>query len=981
MYMYGKCEDITSTIESFHSIKHKDSISWYYLISVLIKHGKFLDGITYFEKMKQSGIQPDESTYAIVLSACGDTKNLSLGQQIHSQVVKKYKTLPVKIQNSLINMYGKCNEIQKAISIFSELERNKQANEYSWTNILSVLIKNNMSSTAIEYFNRMEKGGIVPNETTYITILSACSDIKNLKFGEKIHLTISKKYSTTRMINSLINMYGKCNQIEKSLSLFKEIYDKNKTNIYSWNIILTALFNNKKNEEVINYFTKMKERGIAPDHITYSVVLSACTELKDIALGEKIYFSIPEKHRSILIQNNLMNLYGNCNNIDKLLSLFHMLIENKLTDTYTWNIVISSLNKNKKYEKGIFYFEKMNEIGIRPDDVTYSTVLSICANTKNIAMADQLFLKLEKNKSTNVMNNLMNVYIKSNHIDKALSIFQQLQYSKKFDVYSWSIIMTSFLENKQPLKVIEYFEILKLEEFEPNDVIYSTVIAACTDLQNISLAEKIYTELLLKDIQSASVHNNMINLYGKCNQLDKAISIFEKLRNNNKADIYTWNIILSSLAKNNDLKQVIEMYNQMKISNCKPDEITYITLISACADSANLELGEQIYFDIIRLNKPLGTQLQNNLIGMFGKCNHWKQSISLFNNLRNDKKTDIYSWTTIISTLAHNSQLVQAIEYFKLMEKEGFQPNEVTYSVILSVCADLTNLSFGQKIHNDIIEKKILINPSLHCSLINFYGKCGRLTDALTIFNNGKHNNNVDSYSAMINIFGIFGEGKKSLELLKEMEDKGILPSKITLISVLNACSHSGLINEAMEIFQLLNEKYKINPGPEHFASIVDCLSRAGKLDKAEEIINQMTNPSSSALTALLSGCRLHKDVERAERIFQKLIQLEPNNTSIYITLNNIYGAVGKKQEQAQMMDLVKDKRLKKIPGISTIVIDGVPHSFVADDNQHPEIKEVLNAIDNQQMQLVKNGYIPDIQWVTRDMEDVDKEKSLCLHR
>ena len=343
------------------------------------------------------------------------------------------------------------------------------------------------------------------------------------------------------------------------------------------------------------------------------------------------------------------------------------------------------------------------------------------------------------------------------------------------------------------------------------------------------------------------------------------------------------------------------------------------------------------------------------------------------------------------------------------MKLNLFVPNSITYTILLSVCSEIKDIKLGESIHLEINLNKITLTSQLRNKLIEMYGKCGQLEQALLLFNSYKQtkdvdiyickcgdldrsiiifndfrNNgliNVDLYNSMINIYGIFGEGEKAIQLYKELIDNKIKPDNITFCSILNACSHSKLVDTAINIFDSMTKEFKIKPEIQHYTCIVDALSRSGRLNEAEEYINKINEPDETVLTTLLGGCRIYNDIDRAERTANKLIKLNPNNTSTYVLLSNIYASNGQWIKQAEIREIIKKNKLKKIPGTSTIIIDGKTHTFYANDEQHENIQEILQEITKQTTILKKNGYVPNISWVTQEMDESQAEYALCLHR
>lgn len=156
------------------------------------------------------------------------------------------------------------------------------------------------------------------------------------------------------------------------------------------------------------------------------------------------------------------------------------------------------------------------------------------------------------------------------------------------------------------------------------------------------------------------------------------------------------------------------------------------------------------------------------------------------------------------------------------------------------------------------------------------------------------------------------------------MEEEGIKPDQVTLIAVLCACVHSGLVQRGREIFSfLVDGKYGFSPGAKHYACMVDLLARSGCLMDALKVIDEMPyQPTNSVWGDLLTGCRAHGDLELSEFAAWKLVEMEPENCGYYVVLSNIYADMGRWSEVEEVRWLMKERGLKKDLGSSSLELE-----------------------------------------------------------
>jgi pentatricopeptide repeat protein len=213
------------------------------------------------------------------------------------------------------------------------------------------------------------------------------------------------------------------------------------------------------------------------------------------------------------------------------------------------------------------------------------------------------------------------------------------------------------------------------------------------------------------------------------------------------------------------------------------------------------------------------------------------------------------------------------------------------------------------------------------------------------------------------------------------MLDTGIAPTSITFISVLSACAHTGKVEEGQRYFNMMKEKFSIEPEAEHYSCMIDLLGRAGKLSEAERLIEMMPfSPGSIGWAALLGACRTHGNMELAIKAGNHFLQLEPSNPAPYVMLANMYASAGKWEEVAGIRKLMRDRGVKKKPGCSWMEVNKRIHVFVAEDSSHPMIKEIHQYLEEMLRKMKQAGYVPDVRWaLVKDDETGQGEKEIRL--
>ncbi|KAF3454229.1 hypothetical protein FNV43_RR04676 [Rhamnella rubrinervis] len=598
----------------------------------------------------------------------------------------------------------------------------------------------------------------------------------------------------------------------------------------------------------------------------------------------------------------------------------------------------------------------------------------------------------------------------------ALSSFSSLDYAHRvFDqipqpnLYTWNTLIRAYASSSQPnLSVVVFLEMLYQSCELPNKFTYPFVIKAASELKALRLGTGFHGMIVKASLASdVFILNSLVHFYGSCGHLELAYRVFLNIRNK---DLVSWNSMITTFAQGNCPKEAIELFREMEAESVKPNDITMLGVLSACAKKVDIEFGRWVCSYIERNEIRVNLTLNNAILDMYVKCGSVEDAKRLFDRM---PEKDVVSWTTmldgyaqsgnydeahrifeampsqniaawnaLISSYEQNGKPKEALATFhKLQINKSAKPDEVTLVSTLSACAQLGAIDLGGWIHVYIKKQEIKMNCHLTTSLIDMYSKCGDLEKALDVFNSVEKTD-VFVWSAMIAGLAMHGRGRAAIDLFSKMLEAKVKPNAVTFTNILCACSHSGLVDEGRNFFHQMETIYGVVPGVKHYACMVDILGRSGHLEEAMEFIEKMPMaPSVSLWAALLASCRLHVNVELAEQACSQLLELDPRNHGAYVLLSNIYAKTGKWDRVSALRKFMRDSGLKKEPGCSSIEINGIIHEFLVGENSHPLTKEIYSKLDEVAAKLKSVGYVPNKSHLLQFVEEEDmKEQALNLH-
>jgi pentatricopeptide repeat protein len=204
------------------------------------------------------------------------------------------------------------------------------------------------------------------------------------------------------------------------------------------------------------------------------------------------------------------------------------------------------------------------------------------------------------------------------------------------------------------------------------------------------------------------------------------------------------------------------------------------------------------------------------------------------------------------------------------------------------------------------------------------------------------------------------------------------------MTNVLTACSHSGLVQQALDLVGNMEQRFGIKPDATHHVCLIDALGRANRLLDAKNYLSRLSLDKSSNLIAyktLLGAARTFKNVEVAEEMAGKLKEFTPRDASARVLLSNTYALVGRWADRDAVRDGMKREGVWKTPGMTRIQVDGVVHKFVVHEKNHPRIDEIKRKWASLQEELKRDGYVMDRSHLLHDLKtDAEVEDHLCGH-
>ncbi|KAJ6817354.1 pentatricopeptide repeat-containing protein-like [Iris pallida] len=417
------------------------------------------------------------------------------------------------------------------------------------------------------------------------------------------------------------------------------------------------------------------------------------------------------------------------------------------------------------------------------------------------------------------------------------------------------------------------------------------------------------------------------------------------------------------------------------------DAISWNSLISACVSAGHIEPALTLFHQMPEKDVVSFNSVIDGLMKSSTGSNGCDAASDLFRSMPAAAvRRDVVTWTVMISGYVANGRPEEALDTFRTMLASGVRPDAAAVVNVLSAVADLGLAQQGKWVHAYLRRRTdVELNSELLGSaLIDMYAKCGLIHDARRVFASVRYKRRIGDWNSMIGGFALHGLGREALEVFEEMERLAIDPGEITFLGVLNACSHSGLVEEGRYYFELMRGKLQIEPRVQHYGCLIDLLGRAGLIEEATRVVAEMgpVQPDAMVWKSLLSSCVRHGDWVTGERAAVNAIGSAPQDSSSYVLLSNMYARLGRWQDVDRVRALMRARGVRKIPGCSALTIDGKVHEFLVgkDVDSGGRRDVILSKLEEVICRLKSEGYEPDLSQVLVDVEESEKEGLLSVH-
>lgn len=446
-------------VDSFEMMPKRTTVSWNSLINGYQMHGHDEVALQLFCRMRQLGEPPNKVTFIAVLKACaGLCRSFGVGMLVHCLLVKSSWISNVIVACTLMDTYAKHGNMLASCKMFEEIrnhsvvswsmllsgfaingnvadaegifEQMPEKNVVSWNVMITSYVQSGMQDRALRLLVDMMEEGMKPNCFTMTSLLSGCSTACNAEQGKLLHGYVIKVglESDPTVSNSLITMYGELCEIGNARLVFealrchdvvswtamvsayinvdgvdeaRHVFDMMpEKNLISWNTMMSGYLQDKKCPEpnsvddALTFFYEMERSNIKPDHFSYNCALTACGRSEALEQARAIHCRVVRRgfESDVGVGNALITVYGRCGCLGEADKCFS---DMNHPDMISWNALLTCYSQNGRGNEVLNFYEEMQNSGVKPNHVTFISLLSACSYMGEVKKGQEIFNRME----------------------------------------------------------------------------------------------------------------------------------------------------------------------------------------------------------------------------------------------------------------------------------------------------------------------------------------------------------------------------------------------------------------------------------------------------------------------------------------------------------------------------------------------------------------------------------------------------------
>ncbi|KAM5550427.1 putative pentatricopeptide repeat-containing protein [Rosa sericea] len=510
----------------FHRMKSRDLVSWNAIIAGYSSNGEWLKALDLFHKLiSLQTMGPDSVTIISILPACAHLKLLHVGRKIHGYILRHPRLYEsTAVGNAMVSFYVKCDKIKDAYETFLMISRRDLI---SWNTMLVAFAGIGYSTKFVNLLNGLLKEGMIPDHITILTIIQFCSAVLRAEKVKEAHsYSIKAGFllddTEPNIGNAILDAYAKCGNMDYAFKIFQSLSQKratcnsmisayvncgshddaqmvfnsmSETDLISWNLMVRAYAENDCPAEAVNLFYVLQDQGMKPDAMTIMSLLPVSAQISSVHLLRQCHgYVVRAFLHDVYLTGALLDMYAKCGAIVCAYKLFQSSLHK---DLVMFTAMIGGFAMHGMGEEALGVFSHMPELGIKPDNVIITAVLSACSH--------------------------------AGLVNEGLKIFYTIEavYGVKPTVEQYACVVDLLGRGG---RVDDAFSFVSKMPIEANANIWGTLLGACRTHHMVDLGRIVADHLFEIEVDNIGNYVVMSNLYASEARWDRVMEVRQLMR-------------------------------------------------------------------------------------------------------------------------------------------------------------------------------------------------------------------------------------------------------------------------------------------------------------------------------------------------------------------------------------------------------------------------------------------------------------------
>ncbi|RDX72227.1 putative pentatricopeptide repeat-containing protein, mitochondrial, partial [Mucuna pruriens] len=592
---YAQMGSLPSSRLVFYAHPSPDSFMFGVLIKCYLWHHFFDQVVSLYHHHVQKGSHLTQNCtflYPSVLKAVSVVGDLVMGRKLHGRIVRSGFSADHVIGTSLLGMYGELGCLNDARKVFDEM---RVRDLVSWSSVIACYVENERPGEGLEMLRCMVSEGIGPDSVTLLSVAEACGKVGCLRLAKSVHGYVMRKdmVGDGSLRNSLIVMYSQCGYLCGAKGVFESVTDRSTA---CWTSMISSCNQNGCFEEAIGGFMQMQESAVEANAVTMISVLCCCARLGWLKEGKSVHCFILRREMDgadLDLGPALMDFYAACWKINSCEKLLRVIGNSSVV---SWNTLISIYAREGLNEEAMVLFAHMLAKGLMPDSFSLASSISASAGAASIQFGQQVHGHVTKRGYVDefVQNSLMDMYSKCSFVDLAYKIFDKI---REKSIVTWNCMICGFSQNGISVEALKLFDEMYFNCLDINEVTFLSAIQACSHSGYLEKGKWIHQKIIVSGVQKdLYLDTALVDMYAKCGDLRTALGVFESMP---EKSVVSWSAMIAAYGIHGQIVAATTLFTKMVESGIKPNEVTFMNILSACRHAGSVEEGK-FYFNSMR---------------------------------------------------------------------------------------------------------------------------------------------------------------------------------------------------------------------------------------------------------------------------------------------------------------------------------------------------------------------------------------------